>query len=138
MGWMVLVAVGGLLACTCAGPDDNGKDLTPYAGRFDVAEDFRLDDGTQCPDPPTDTFYNSVRIEIEKNKFGAFFYDRWGDLPGGEIHDDTNFLATRSELADRIEFIGEYEDEDNFKAIVNDIREGCTRTFDLVGTRALP
>jgi hypothetical protein len=135
---MLLLIMGGLFFCACGGPVDNDVDLTPYAGRFDVTEDWRLDAGTGCSSPPTDTVYNGVRIKIERNIFGAEFDDRWGDLAGGEIHEDTNFLASRGQVDDRIEFTGEYADEDNFSAIMRDVRQGCTRTFDLVGVRATP
>jgi len=135
---LLFVVIAGLLAGACGGPDDNDVDLTPYAGRFAVTEDWRRDDGTQCSAPPTDTVYNGVQIKIERNVFGAEFDERWGDLAGGEIHEDTNFLATRGQLDDRIEFTGEYSDEDNFSAIMRDIRQGCTRTFDLVGVRETP
>jgi hypothetical protein len=135
---MLLLIMGGLFFCACGGPVDNDVDLTPYAGRFDVTEDWRLDTGTGCSDPPTNTVYNGVRIKIEKNVFGAVFDDRWGDLAGGEIHEDTKFLASRGQVDDRIEFTGEYADEDNFSAIMRDVRQGCTRTFDLVGVRATP
>lgn len=135
---ILLVVITGLLAAACGGPDDNDVDLTPYAGRFTVTEDWRLDEGTQCTTPPTDTVYNGVRIKIERNVFGAEFDERWGDLAGGEIHEDTNFLATRGQQDDRIEFTGEYSDEDNFSAIIRDTRQGCKRTFDVVGVREEP
>jgi hypothetical protein len=134
----LLLAAAGLFFCACGGPDDGKVDLTPYAGRFDLTEDWRLDQGTQCSDPPTDTVYNRVTIEIEKNAFAAKFDDRWGDLVGGEIHEDTRFLASRGQVDDRIEFSGDYSDEDNFSAIMRDIRQECTRTFDLVGVRVQP
>jgi hypothetical protein len=134
----LFVVIAGLLAGGCGGPEDNDVDLTPYAGRFDVTENWRLDEGTQCSNPPTDPVYNGVRIKIERNVFGAEFDDRWGELAGGEIHEDTNFLASRGQQDDRIEFTGDYSDEDNFEAIMRDIRQGCTRTFDLVGVRAGP
>jgi hypothetical protein len=130
--------LAGLLAGACGGPEDNDVDLTPYAGRFDVTETFFNNSGTQCPDPPTDPAYNIVRIKIEQNVFGAEFDDRWGDLAGGEIHENTSFLASRGQSDDRIEFTGEYSDKDNFAAIMRDIRQGCTRTFDLVGVREAP
>ena len=135
---MLLVAMGGLLICACGAPDDNDVDLTRYAGRFDVTEDWRLDEGTGCSNPPGDPIYNGVRIKIDRNVFGAEFDDRWGDLAGGEIHEDTNFLASRGQVDDRIEFTGEYSDKDNFSAIMRDIRQGCKRTFDLVGVRTAP
>jgi hypothetical protein len=135
---LILAVMAGLLAGACGGPDDNDVDLTPYAGRFDVTETYFNHVGTQCPDPPTDPVYNGVRIKIERNVFGAEFDDRWGDLAGGEIHESTSFLASRGVPNDRIEFTGEYSDEDNFSAIIRDIRQGCTRTFDLVGVRELP
>lgn len=135
---MLLVAASAALFWACGGPDDGKVDLTPYAGRFDVTEDWRMDDGTQCFNPPTDTVYNRVTIKIEKHVFGARFDDRWGDLVGGEIHEDTSFLASRSQLDDRIDFSGDYADRDSFSAIMRDIREGCTRTFDLSGVRVQP
>lgn len=135
---LLLVVIAGLLAGACGGPDDNNVDLTPYAGRFDVTETVFKFDGNQCPEPPTDPVYNIVDIEIDKNEFGAEFDIRWGALVGGEIHEDTNFLASRGQLDDRIEFTGEYSDEDNFSAIMRDIRQGCTRTFELVGVRETP
>lgn len=135
---VLLLAVLSLLAGACGGPEENDVDLTPYAGRFDVTETVFKFDGNQCPEPPTDPVYNGVNIEIDKNVFGAEFDVRWGDLVGGEIFEDTSFLATRSQLEDRIEFTGDYTDTDNFLAIIRDIRQGCTRTFDLVGVRAAP
>ena len=139
VAWVLLLALVGLLGGACGAPDDNDVDLTPYAGRFDVTEDWRLDEvDTQCSDPPTDTVYNRVTIKIDKNVFGAEFDDRWGDLVGGEIHEETQFLASRGQLDDRIEFSGDYIDVDNFTAIMRDIRQGCTRIFDLVGVRVAP
>jgi len=108
VSWMMLVTMGGLLICACGAPDDNDVDLTPYAGRFDVTEDWHLDTGTGCSNPPVDTVYNGVRIKIDRSVFGAEFDDRWSDLVGGEIHEDTNFLASRGQVDDRIEFTGEY------------------------------
>ena len=134
--WSILMV--GSLAGACGGPDDNDVDLTPYAGRFDVTETFFKNDGTQCPEPPTDPVYNGVDIDIERNEFGAEFDIRWGDLVGGEIHENTSFLASRGQSDDRIEFTGEYSDKDNFSAIIRDIRQGCTRTFDVVGVREAP
>jgi hypothetical protein len=136
--WMTWLAWVSLWLCACGAPDDNDVDLTPYAGRFDVTEDWRLDEGTQCSNPPTDTVYNAVRITVDRNVFGAKFDDRWGELSGGEIHEDTRFLASRGQADDRIEFSGDYVDEDNFSAIMRDIRQGCARTFDLVGVRTSP
>ena len=135
---VLLLVVWGLLGGGCGGPDDNDVDLTPYAGRFNVTETFFKNDGTQCPEPPTDPVYNGVTIKIDRNVFGAEFDDRWGDLVGGEIHENTSFLASRGVPTDRVEFTGEYSDLDNFSAIIRDIRQGCTRTFDLVGVRAAP
>ena len=136
---ILLAVITGLLVAACGGPDDNDVDLTPYAGRFTVTEDWNRDEvDIQCSDPPTETFYNGVRIKIEGNVFGAEFDERWGDLAGGEIHEDTNFLATRGQQDGRIEFTGEYSDEDNFSAIMRDIRQGCTRIFDVVGIREAP
>lgn len=139
MRTLLLLAVLGLTGGACGGPDDNSVDLTPYAGRFDVTEDWRRDEvDTQCSDPPTNTVYNGVRIRIDRSVFGAEFDDRWGDLVGGEIHENTSFLASRGVPDDRIEFTGEYSDEDNFAAIIRDIRQGCTRIFDVVGVRTAP
>ena len=135
---LLFVVIAGLLAGGCGAPDDNDVDLTPYAGRFDVTETWRMDEGTQCSNPPTDPVYNGVRIKIERNVFGAEFDDRWGDMPGGEIHENTSFLTSRGVQDDRIEFTGDYSDKDNFEAIMRDIRQGCTRTFDLVGVRSGP
>jgi hypothetical protein len=134
----MLLAAAGVCFCACGGPDDGKVDLTPYAGRFDVTEDWRRDEGNQCSVPPTDTVYNRVNIKIEKNEFAAEFDDRWGDLVGGEIHEDTRFLASRGQVDDRIEFSGDYTDKDNFSAIMRDIRQECTRTFDVVGVRVQP
>ena len=136
---LLLVVIACLVFGACGGPDDNDVDLTPYAGRFDVTEDWLRDEvDTQCSDPPTDTVYNGVRIRIDRNVFGAEFDDRWGDLVGGEIHENTSFLTSRGVPDDRIEFVGEYSDEDNFSAIIRDVRQGCTRVFDVVGVRAAP
>ena len=136
---LLLAVIMGLLAGACGGPEDNDVDLTPYAGRFTVTEDWRLDEvDIQCSDPPTDTVYNGVRIKIDRNVFAAEFDDRWGDLVGGEIFEDTSFLATRSQQDDRIELTGDYSDEDNFSAIIRDIRQGCTRVYDAVGVRVAP
>ena len=77
-------------------------------------------------------------IEIDKNAFGAEFDTRWGELVGGEILEDASFLASRSQQEDRIEFTGDYSDEDNFSAIIRDIRQGCTRIYDVVGVRVAP
>ena len=136
--WMVSMAVVGLLACACGPLEDNDVDLTPYAGRFDVVETFFDDTGNLCPDPPTEPRYNIVTIDIDKNKFSAEFYERWRSLVGGTIFEDKRFEATRSELDNRVEFVGAYDDEDNFSAIMRDIQQDCTRTFDLVGARVLP
>ena len=138
VAWVLLLAVGGLLGGACGVPDDNVVDLTPYAGRFSVTETFFQHTGSQCPDPPTEPVYNGVDIDIDKNVFGAEFDFRWGKLVGGEIHEETQFLASRGQLDDRIEFSGDYTDEDNFTAIMKDIRQGCTRIFDLVGVRVAP
>ena len=129
MGSMLLA-----LGAACGGEED-GTDLTPYAGQFAVTETFREQNGSSCP-PATQPYENQVTVKIEKSQFEAQFNTKWSVLYG-EIQDDGSFLAVDNEGKpdEALQLTGEYLDQDAFSGLLKEVWQGCTRWTNMQAER---
>jgi hypothetical protein len=135
------------LVGACGSSNGNGDEMAEFAGTYAVIETFRDQTGTQCGNPPG-IEDNTVRMAVDKNTLEAVFTNRWGTL-NGQIQPDRTFIVSGSLSAgESLSCTGTFTkgagaadgggDLFTFVGLMRDIRQGCTRQFDLEGEKRVP
>lgn len=135
---LVGLACLGLSAAGGCGSGNGSNDggLERYAGAYDVVETFDHQEGNGCAPAPGNPTENSVTINITGNQFEAVFGDRWGRMVG-QIQEQASFLAvdTGSDVNLSLQFSGRFDSLTAFSGMIKESRQGCSRWFEVAGSR---
>jgi len=131
------LVLSGLVIGSCGASEDNGDDLTIYAGRFSVVETFKDQNGSGCP-PEQGPYENGVEIKIKKNQFEADFDTRWGIMLG-QIEEEGQFLAVDNlgQPDEEFQLTGQFVDPNGFAGTIREVWQGCTRLTNLLAERVV-
>jgi hypothetical protein len=140
---LVVLLAPALAAGACGGSGEENPVL-PFEGRYEVAEVFVDQTGTQCEPAPDQPYANGVRVGVDGNELELRFDSRWATLRGQV--DALGAMAASGQLgasetlqwSGRLEALAGPPAEQQLSGQLRHIRPACTRTFTVSGTRPAP